>query len=136
MGVRKPAGLTQRDLAARLGKPPSFVAKIETGERRLDFVEFVAIARELGTTPGSLIDQIDAEIRRNAIYLSNLENGWCRWLARRRQADRIGKTGDRPCHIAMHIYGFCCSFRQLGWRFGRVISASLAAFPGSSMHTE
>lgn len=62
VGFRKHAGLTQRDLATRLGKPPSFVAKIETGERRLDFVEFVAIARELGTTPGSLIDQIDNAI--------------------------------------------------------------------------
>jgi hypothetical protein len=40
----------------------SFVAKIETGERRLDFVEFIAIARELGQTPGNLIDKIDAAI--------------------------------------------------------------------------
>lgn len=60
--ARGHAGLTQRDLASRLGKPRSFVAKIETGERRLDFVEFVAIARELGTTAGSLIDRIDTAL--------------------------------------------------------------------------
>ena len=65
VGARKQAGLTQRDLANRLGKPPSFVAKIETGERRLDFVEFVAIARELGTKPASLMDQIDIAIAGN-----------------------------------------------------------------------
>ena len=62
VAARKQAGLTQRDLADRLGKPPSFVAKVETGERRLDFVEFVAIARELGTKPSSLMDQIDVTI--------------------------------------------------------------------------
>lgn len=45
--ARKKAGLTQRALAEALGKPPSFVAKIEQRERRLDLVEFVAIARAL-----------------------------------------------------------------------------------------
>jgi hypothetical protein len=39
--------------------------KIETGERRLDFVEFVAIARELGAKPASLMDQIDSAIAGN-----------------------------------------------------------------------
>lgn len=54
------AGLTQRDLAERLGKPPSFVAKIETGERRLDLVEFVAIARALNLSPAEFIGRVDA----------------------------------------------------------------------------
>ena len=38
--VRLDAGLTQADLAERLGKPQSFVAKVETRERRLDVIEF------------------------------------------------------------------------------------------------
>ena len=59
VGARKQAGLTQRDLAGRMAKPPSFIAKIETGERRLDIVEFIAIAREPGMPPGLIIDQID-----------------------------------------------------------------------------
>ena len=38
--VRVDAGLTQADLAERLDKPQSFVAKVETQERRLDVIEF------------------------------------------------------------------------------------------------
>jgi len=58
--ARRQAGLTQRDLAERLGKPPSFVAKVETGERRLDLVEFVAIARALNLSPAEFIGRVDA----------------------------------------------------------------------------
>jgi len=60
--ARKGAGLTQRQLAQRLGKPPSFVAKIETGERRLDIVEFIAIARALNVRPADLAEQVDGAI--------------------------------------------------------------------------
>ena len=49
--ARKAAGLTQAQVADRLGKPQSFVAKYENGERRLDVVEFVAIARTMGADP-------------------------------------------------------------------------------------
>jgi len=38
-------GLTQTEVARRLGKPRSFVSKSESGERRDDAVEFVHFAR-------------------------------------------------------------------------------------------
>nr|WP_254429703.1 helix-turn-helix transcriptional regulator [Ruegeria atlantica] len=38
--ARLQAGLTQAALAERLGTVQSFVAKSETGERRMDVVEF------------------------------------------------------------------------------------------------
>lgn len=38
--ARIDAGLTQSELAERIGKPQSYVAKVETHERRLDVVEF------------------------------------------------------------------------------------------------
>lgn len=44
-GVRKAKKLTQIDVAERLGRPQSFVAKYEDGERRLDIVEFVEVAK-------------------------------------------------------------------------------------------
>ena len=43
IAARKAAGLTQHALARRLGRPQSFVAKYEGGERRLDVVEFVLL---------------------------------------------------------------------------------------------
>lgn len=43
--ARKAAGLTQADVARRLGRPQSFVSKCESGERRVDVVELAAFAR-------------------------------------------------------------------------------------------
>ncbi len=47
--------MTQADLAVRLRRPQSFVAKYEVGERRLDLVEFVEVANALGTDPIKLL---------------------------------------------------------------------------------
>jgi transcriptional regulator with XRE-family HTH domain len=52
---RKAAGLTQTVVAKRLGKPPSYVAKYEGGDRRLDLLEFLDIARVIGFDPGRII---------------------------------------------------------------------------------
>lgn len=46
--LRAEAGLTQQELADRLGKPQSYVAKTEVAERRIDVVEFVAWLEALG----------------------------------------------------------------------------------------
>ena len=43
--AREETGLTQADVARRLGKPQSFVSKCEAGERRVDVVELAAFAR-------------------------------------------------------------------------------------------
>jgi len=42
--ARKEAGLTQTQAALALSKPQSFISKVETGERRLDPVEFRELA--------------------------------------------------------------------------------------------
>ncbi|HEV2564325.1 MAG TPA: helix-turn-helix transcriptional regulator [Microvirga sp.] len=59
--ARRNAGLTQVEVAERLGKPQSFVAKYEGGERRLDVVEFIAVAQALGLDPKALIDRLMGE---------------------------------------------------------------------------
>lgn len=42
--ARRQAGLTQEEAARRLGKHQSFLSKCESGERRVDFVELLALA--------------------------------------------------------------------------------------------
>lgn len=49
--ARAHAGLTQRELAARLGVPPSWVAKVESGERRLDLIELCRVLEGCGAEP-------------------------------------------------------------------------------------
>jgi transcriptional regulator with XRE-family HTH domain len=49
--ARKSRGYTQVELAKLLEKPQSFVSKYESGERRIDIVEFVAICRHLKLNP-------------------------------------------------------------------------------------
>jgi transcriptional regulator with XRE-family HTH domain len=51
VAARRETGVRQQELAKKLGRPQSFVAKYEGGERRIDVVEFVAIARALGQDP-------------------------------------------------------------------------------------
>lgn len=53
--ARKNARLTQAELADCIKKPQSFVAKYELGERRIDVVEFVTVAKALGIAPGDLL---------------------------------------------------------------------------------
>ena len=55
IAARKAAGLTQQQVADRLDRPQSFVAKYEGGERRLDIVEFVTIAKQLKADPANAI---------------------------------------------------------------------------------
>jgi transcriptional regulator with XRE-family HTH domain len=43
--ARSEAGLTQVQVARRLGRPQSFVSKCESGERRIDVVELADFAR-------------------------------------------------------------------------------------------
>ena len=55
---REQAGLTQRDLAARLKRPHSFIGRIEAGERRVDVIEFIEIARVMGLDPKHLFARL------------------------------------------------------------------------------
>ncbi len=53
--ARKQAGLTQRDVAARLNKPPSFVGKVEKIERNLSVSEFVAWCEAINVEPHTIL---------------------------------------------------------------------------------
>ena len=62
--ARMRAGLTQAQLAERLRRPQSFVAKYEGGERRIDVVEFCEIAIGLGVDPIVLFAEFQDEASR------------------------------------------------------------------------
>lgn len=51
--------ITQQKLAEALNRPQSFIAKFENGERRLDVVEFVHIARLLSIEPIHILNKIN-----------------------------------------------------------------------------
>lgn len=57
--ARRKKGLTQVDVAALLDKPQSFVSKYESGERRLDVVEFLEVCKSLKVNPAMIIQQLD-----------------------------------------------------------------------------
>jgi len=49
--MREKAGLSQRALGERLGKPQSWVYNCETGNRRVDITEFIDWAETCGASP-------------------------------------------------------------------------------------
>jgi transcriptional regulator with XRE-family HTH domain len=49
--ARKEKGITQIELSEKLLKPQSFVSKYESGERRIDLIEFLEITRVLDVEP-------------------------------------------------------------------------------------
>ncbi len=59
--ARLRAGLTQAELAGRLGKPQPFVSRLESNQRRVDVVEFLCLAQALGADPVAIL----AAVRRH-----------------------------------------------------------------------
>lgn len=57
--VREEAGLSQTALAAKLGKPQTFVSKSELGERRIDFLETVDFCEACRVPVGQFIEQLE-----------------------------------------------------------------------------
>ena len=54
--IRK--GISQQSLAESLGRPQSFIAKVENGEHRLDIVEFACIAHLLSIDIATVLEKI------------------------------------------------------------------------------
>ena len=55
---RKAAGLSQAEVAKKLRRYQSIIANIESGERRIDVVEFLDIAEAIGFDPSKLIEKL------------------------------------------------------------------------------
>jgi transcriptional regulator with XRE-family HTH domain len=61
--ARESAGFSQRELAARLQVPHSWIAKVEMGERRIDFVEFCWFVSACGIDPVSVSEKLLRQIQ-------------------------------------------------------------------------
>lgn len=55
---RKRAGLTQAEVAKKLKRYQSFVATVETGQRKIDVVELLAFAEAIGFDPREAIKRL------------------------------------------------------------------------------
>lgn len=56
--AREKSGLTQAELAKVVGKDQTFISIIERGQRRVDVLEFVALARAMGADPKRLFAEV------------------------------------------------------------------------------
>jgi transcriptional regulator with XRE-family HTH domain len=64
--ARDAAGVNQIELAKRLGRPQSFVSKVERGDRRLDVIEFLQIAKALNVEPEPIIRSVMVALANDA----------------------------------------------------------------------
>ncbi len=62
--ARKRAGLTQIDLAHRVGQTQSFISKCERGERRIDVVELRAFCRVFGLSMRQFVASFERALER------------------------------------------------------------------------
>lgn len=60
--TRVAKGVTQIELAELLGRPQSFVSKVEGGDRRLDVIEFLQITTALNVDPEPIIQSVVAAL--------------------------------------------------------------------------
>lgn len=63
--ARTKAGLSQKELAAKLRHHQSFVARVESGERRIDVVELVVLARVIGFDASEILAIVEAATEPN-----------------------------------------------------------------------
>jgi len=62
--LRRAAGLTQRQLAAKLHRERNLIGRLEVGERRLDVVEFYWICMATGVRPDLMAGKLMRELDR------------------------------------------------------------------------
>jgi len=60
---RRLNGVTQVELAAKLGNRQTFVSKIENGERRLDVVELLEYLESIGVDSSDFISRLREKLR-------------------------------------------------------------------------
>jgi transcriptional regulator with XRE-family HTH domain len=70
-GLREEAGLTQRELGEKLGKPQSWVYNCESGNRRVDVTEFIAWATACEIDPRTAVARFLEVLNPSASHRTN-----------------------------------------------------------------
>ena len=60
--IRQKRGITQVELAEKLGVPQSFVSKYESGERQLNILELRQICQLIGISFDNFVRQLEEKI--------------------------------------------------------------------------
>ena len=60
--TRKASGMTQIDLANKLGRTQSSISKLERGALRLDIIQLRTVCSALKTTLGDFVHELEDEI--------------------------------------------------------------------------
>ena len=60
--LREQAGLTQRELGKRLGKPQSWIFNCESANRRVDITEFITWCRACNVDPKVTFERLLGEL--------------------------------------------------------------------------
>lgn len=63
VAAREAHNLTQAETASALRRPQSYISKVESGERRLDLIEFLALSAVIGLDPSSLIKDLKKSLK-------------------------------------------------------------------------
>jgi transcriptional regulator with XRE-family HTH domain len=58
-GARRKSGLTQIDLAEKIGESQSFISKCERGERRIDIIELRAFCEAFGVSLREFVSRFE-----------------------------------------------------------------------------
>lgn len=61
--TRERAGLTQEEVAKRIGEKQTFVSKCERGERRVDVVELRTFCRAFGMSLGEFAARLERAVK-------------------------------------------------------------------------
>lgn len=65
IAARKAAGMTQKELALELRCHQSFIARLESGQRRIDAIELIVLSRALKVDAAQLLSQAERATKPN-----------------------------------------------------------------------
>ena len=61
--TREGLNLSQEELGKKLGRHQPFIARIESGQRRLDVVEFIHMMQIMGVSSVSFLKMLESKIQ-------------------------------------------------------------------------